>query len=209
MALITKCLVALFLLGGGFNFTQANANEAKTTKSAAKKGKKMSETVTVIMDTSMGGPIEIELYANKAPETVKNFLAYVDDNFYNGTIFHRVIDNFMIQGGGFTTDMKQKGTKDPIKNEADNGLTNDKYTVAMARTNVVDSATAQFFINVKDNDFLNHKSKTPNGYGYAVFGKVVAGTEIVDKIKAVKVKESQVSEAFPLETITIKSIKRK
>ncbi len=136
----------------------------------------------VIMSTSMGD-VKIELYPDKAPETVKNFLAYVNDKFYDGTIFHRVIPNFMIQGGGFTEDMQQKSVKPPIKNEADNGLTNDTGTLAMARTNVVDSATAQFFINVKDNDFLNY---TPQNFGYAVFGKVIEGMDVVRKIKKVK-----------------------
>ena len=145
----------------------------------------MDSKVVVVMDTSVGGPIEIELDAEKAPESVKNFLSYVDDKFYDGTIFHRVIDSFMIQGGGFTKDMSKKDTKAPIKNEATNGLKNDNYTLAMARTGIVDSATAQFFINVKDNGFLNHTSKTPRGWGYAVFGKVSNGMDVVNKIKEV------------------------
>jgi len=136
----------------------------------------------VKLATSMGD-IVLQLDAAKAPKTVENFLSYVRDKHYDGTIFHRVIDGFMIQGGGFTPDMQQKPTKAPIQNEAANGLKNDRYTIAMARTADPNSATAQFFINVKDNAMLNAPS--PDGHGYAVFGKVVSGTEVVDKIKAV------------------------
>src|SRR5574337_956238 len=136
----------------------------------------------VRLATSMGD-IVLQLDAAKAPKTVANFLSYVQDKHYDGTIFHRVIDGFMIQGGGFTADMVQKPTKAPIPLEASNGLKNDKYTIAMARTADPNSATAQFFINVKDNAMLNAPS--PDGHGYAVFGKVVSGTEVVDKIKAV------------------------
>ena len=131
------------------------------------------------------GTIRLELYPAKAPKTVENFLQYVRDGHYNGTIFHRVIDGFMIQGGGFSADMRQKPVQTPIKNEAANGLKNNNYTVAMARTGVRDSATSQFFINVKDNDFLNYSGESPQGWGYAVFGKVVEGKEVVDKIKKV------------------------
>src|SRR6185295_8647090 len=150
----------------------------------------------VLISTSMGD-IKVELNAEKAPETVKNFLAYVNDKFYDGTIYHRVIANFMIQGGGFDKDMKQKPTKAAIKNEAGNGLKNDTGTIAMARTNVVDSATAQFFINVKDNTFLNHKDDSNAGFGYAVFGKVVEGMDVVHKIENVKTKSGDV----PVETV--------
>ncbi|BCN38764.1 peptidyl-prolyl cis-trans isomerase [Alicycliphilus denitrificans] len=136
----------------------------------------------VKLATSMGD-IVLQLDAAKAPRTVENFLSYVRDKHYDGTIFHRVIDGFMIQGGGFTPDMQQKPTKAPVQNEAANGLKNDRYTIAMARTADPNSATAQFFINVKDNAMLNAPS--PDGHGYAVFGKVVSGTEVVDKIKAV------------------------
>jgi len=139
----------------------------------------------VNMETSLG-TIVIDLDDEKAPDTVRNFIAYVQGGFYNGTIFHRVIDDFMIQGGGFTSDMRQKEVNRPaIKNEADNNLKNEKYSIAMARTVDPHSASAQFFINVKDNDFLNHKNKTQSGWGYAVFGKVAEGADIVDKIKAV------------------------
>ena len=139
----------------------------------------------VDLETSKG-KIVLELYADKAPQTVKNFLAYVDAGHYNGTIFHRVIPDFMIQGGGFTANMKQKRTQPPIRNEADNGLRNQRGTIAMARTQDPHSASAQFFINTKDNDFLNHKSKTPQGWGYAVFGRVVEGMGVVDAISHVK-----------------------
>ncbi len=132
------------------------------------------------------GHIVLELDEVKAPETVKNFVDYVNEGHYNDTIFHRVIDGFMIQGGGFTKDMNQKATKSPIRNEAANGLKNKRGTIAMARTMVVDSATSQFFINLVDNDFLDFSSPTPQGYGYAVFGKVVEGMEVVDAIAKVK-----------------------
>ena len=132
------------------------------------------------------GDIDIELDFEKAPKTAANFLEYAKEGFYEGTIFHRVIPNFMIQGGGFTSDMEQKDTKDPIENEADNGLSNDIGTLAMARTMDPNSATAQFFINVKDNDFLNHSGKNMQGWGYCVFGKVVSGLDVVNKIKDVQ-----------------------
>ena len=132
------------------------------------------------------GVVTLELDAEKAPKSTENFLAYVGRGHYNGTIFHRVIDGFMIQGGGFEPGMKQKPTDDPIQNEANNGLKNANYTVAMARTSDPHSATAQFFINVTDNDFLNHKAPSMQGWGYAVFGKVVDGTDVVDRIKGVK-----------------------
>ena len=135
--------------------------------------------------TTNHGPIVIELDEAKAPISTKNFLAYLDDGHYDGTIFHRVIDGFMIQGGGFAPGMSQKPTGATVENEAHNGLKNNKYTVAMARTSDPHSASAQFFINVADNDFLNHKSPTPQGWGYAVFGKVVGGQEIVDRLKGV------------------------
>jgi peptidyl-prolyl cis-trans isomerase B (cyclophilin B) len=131
------------------------------------------------------GDIVVEVYPDKAPKTAENFLQYVRDKHYDGTIFHRVIDGFMIQGGGFAPGMSQKPTDAPIENEANNGLKNEKYSVAMARTSAPHSASAQFFINVADNAFLNHTAPTPQGWGYAVFGKVVGGTEIVDRIKGV------------------------
>lgn len=156
----------------------------------------------VVLTTNFGD-ISIELNAEKAPITVANFLQYVEDGFYDGMIFHRVISNFMIQGGGFDANMKQKATKEPIKNEADNGLSNDEYTIAMARTSVPDSATGQFFINVKNNDFLNHTSPTTSGWGYCVFGKVVAGMDVVDKIKAVKTTSKAGHADVPVEPVII------
>ncbi len=161
----------------------------------------------VVLDTSKG-KIVLELYPDKAPVTVKNFLAYVDARFYEGTIFHRVIPNFMIQGGGFTADMNQKPTNDPIQNEADNGLKNQRGTIAMARTNVPDSATSQFFINSVSNDFLNFKSKSAQGWGYAVFGKVVEGLDVVDAISAVKTGTSGRFRDVPAEPVVIKSARR-
>jgi cyclophilin family peptidyl-prolyl cis-trans isomerase len=157
----------------------------------------------VKLETSLG-VIKVELYPDKAPVTVKNFLAYVNEGHYDGLIFHRVIRGFMVQGGGFTKEMKERGSKyPPIKNEADNGLSNDRGTLAMARTSVVDSATAQFFINVVNNDSLNHRSKTPQGYGYAVFGKVVEGMDVVDKIRAVPTGKSGMFQDVPLQPVTI------
>ncbi len=149
------------------------------------------------------GDIVIELNAEKAPKSTENFLNYVRDGFYDGTVFHRVINNFMIQGGGFEAGMKQKKTNDPVENEANNGLRNDRYTVAMARTSDPHSATAQFFINVADNDFLNHTAPTSNGWGYAVFGKVVDGTEVVDKIKGVKTGSRGFHQDVPAEDVII------
>lgn len=156
----------------------------------------------VKLETSKGD-IVIELDEAKAPKTVANFLAYVKDGFYDGTIFHRVIDGFMIQGGGFKSDMGMKATKAPIENEADNGLKNDKYTLAMARTMDPNSATAQFFINVADNDFLNHTGKNPQGWGYAVFGKVTQGQDVVDKIKDVPTTTKGMHQDVPVEPVVI------
>jgi len=156
----------------------------------------------VKLETSMG-EIVLALDAEKAPVTAANFEQYVTDGHYDGTIFHRVIDGFMIQGGGLLEHMDQKPTRDPIANEADNGLTNDAYTVAMARTGDPDSATAQFFINVKKNDFLNHTGKTPQGWGYAVFGKVVKGHKVVNQMKAVATGNVGPHQDVPKEPITI------
>ena len=149
------------------------------------------------------GIITIELNAEKAPATVKSFLEYVNDGFYNGTIFHRVIDNFMVQGGGFEPGMKQKTVKAAIQNEAANGLKNDNYTVAMARTGDPHSATAQFFINVKNNDFLNYTAPNQQGYGYCVFGKVVEGMDVVDKMRKVKTGNRSGFQDVPLEDVVI------
>ena len=149
------------------------------------------------------GIITLELDAEKAPRTVSNFLEYVNSGFYANTVFHRVIDGFMIQGGGMEPGMKQKPTRSPVANEATNGLKNEKYTVAMARTSDPHSATAQFFINVADNDFLNHKSQSAQGWGYCVFGKVTSGTEVVDKIKGVKTGNRGMHQDVPLEDVVI------
>ncbi|MBG0775139.1 MAG: peptidyl-prolyl cis-trans isomerase [Desulfovibrionaceae bacterium] len=154
------------------------------------------------LETSMGD-IVLELNDEKAPKSAANFVQYVEEGHYDGTIFHRVIPGFMIQGGGMTEDMTEKGTNDPVKNEANNKLKNDKYTVAMARTMDPHSATAQFFINVADNDFLNFRAPTAQGWGYAVFGKVVEGTEVVDKIAAVKTTTKGFYEDCPEEAVTI------
>ena len=156
----------------------------------------------VRLETSMGD-IVLELDAEKAPKTVENFLQYVNAGHYDGTIFHRVIDGFMIQGGGMTEDMNEKATQEPVENEADNGLKNDAYTVAMARTMDPHSATAQFFINVKKNDFLNHTAKTAQGWGYAVFGKVVKGQGVVNKIKGVATGRKGMHDDVPTEPVTI------
>ncbi len=161
----------------------------------------------VIMKTSMGD-ITIELYPDKAPITVKNFFSYVDEKFYDGTIFHRVIKGFMIQGGGLTEDFKEKQSKRPIKNEAANGLKNKKGTIAMARTAIIDSATSQFFINHVDSSFLDHRDNTPEGFGYCVFGKVIKGLDVVDAIANVKTMSRRGQMDVPSETIAIISIRR-
>jgi peptidyl-prolyl cis-trans isomerase B (cyclophilin B) len=156
----------------------------------------------VILHTNFG-PITIELDTEKAPKTAANFIEYAKSGHYDGTIFHRVIDGFMVQGGGFAAGMQQKPTRAPVENEANNGLKNDKYTVAMARTSDPHSASAQFFINVSNNDFLNFKSPTPQGWGYCVFGKVTAGTDVVDKIKGVKTGTRGFHENVPAEDVVI------
>jgi peptidyl-prolyl cis-trans isomerase B (cyclophilin B) len=149
------------------------------------------------------GVISLELDAKRAPETVKNFLGYVESGFYSNTVFHRVIDGFMIQGGGFEPGMRQKPTKGPIKNEADNGLKNERYTIAMARTSDPHSASSQFFINVKDNAFLNHSAPSAEGWGYCVFGQVGGGQDVVDKIKAVRTGKRGFHGDVPLEDVVI------
>ena len=154
-------------------------------------------------ETATQGVITLELDAVNAPKSTENFLAYVNKGHYDGTIFHRVIKGFMIQGGGFTADMKQKPTDAPIENEAANGLKNDKYTIAMARTGDPHSATAQFFINVVDNAFLNHTSPTPQGWGYAVFGKVVKGEDVVDAIKKVRTTRKGFHDDVPFDAVVI------
>ena len=178
------------------------APAASSTPSTTEGTKSMSTNPRVKLHTNQGD-IVITLDAAKAPKTVENFLTYVKEGFYNGTVFHRVIDGFMVQGGGFEPGMKQKQTHAPIENEANNGLKNDKYTLAMARTSDPHSATAQFFINVSNNDFLNFTAPTPNGWGYAVFGSVTEGTDVVDKIKGVKTGNKGFHQNVPNEDVII------
>ena len=187
--------------GGGVEEVVEVAEEPAPVAEQAK------ETDMVIIKTTLGD-IKVKLAADKAPLTVANFLAYADAGHYNGTIFHRVIDGFMIQGGGFDASMSQKPTRAPIKNEAANGLQNKRGTLAMARTAVVDSATSQFFINVKDNGFLDFRAPNPQGFGYCVFGEVVEGMDVVDKIKSVKTGVQAGMSDVPVETIEIVSVTR-
>ncbi|BDC27883.1 Peptidyl-prolyl cis-trans isomerase cyp18 [Bordetella parapertussis] len=197
MLRLTACTIALAaLLPAGAGAQPANSTPTSKGTSS------MSTNPRVKLHTNQGDII-ITLNAEKAPKSVENFVAYTKDGFYDGTVFHRVIDGFMIQGGGFEPGMKQKPTKAPIENEANNGLKNDKYTLAMARTSDPHSATAQFFINVSDNDFLNFTAPTPNGWGYAVFGVVTEGTEVVDKIKNVKTGNRGFHQNVPAEDVII------
>ncbi len=162
----------------------------------------------VVIDTAQG-PITVELYADKAPKTVENFLQYVDNGHYDGTIFHRVISKFMIQGGGMDEKMREKSTGQPVDNEADNGLSNERGTIAMARTSDPHSATTQFFINTVDtNSFLDHSSKTTRGWGYCVFGKVTSGMDAVDAIRGVATARRGMHDDVPVEPVIITSIKR-
>ena len=167
----------------------------------------MAENPIVLLETT-SGDILIELYPDKAPETVKNFLQYVDDGVYNNTIFHRVIPGFMIQGGGMGARMDEKETREPIKNEADNGVRNERGTIAMARTMEPHSASAQFFINLADNDFLNFSEPTVNGWGYCVFGRVTDGLDVVDKIAKVKTKSAGIHENVPVDLVMITGASR-
>lgn len=159
----------------------------------------------ILMTTTLG-PMTLELDADIAPKTVENFLSYVSNGFYDGTIFHRVINNFMVQGGGFTADMEQKATQAPIDNEANNGLKNARGTIAMARTQDPHSATAQFFINVQDNNFLNHTGENMQGWGYTVFGKVTDGEDVLDKIRCVQTGSQGGHQDVPVEPIIIESV---
>ena len=195
---LAACGVALAIVPAAASAQTATPSTPSTTEG----NKPMSTSPRVKLQTNQGD-IVITLDAEKAPKTVENFLGYVKSGFYDGTIFHRVIDGFMVQGGGFEAGLKQKPTQAPIENEANNGLKNDKYTVAMARTSDPHSATAQFFINVANNDFLNFTAPTPNGWGYAVFGKVTEGTEVVDKIKGVKTGNSGFHQNVPTEDVVI------
>jgi cyclophilin family peptidyl-prolyl cis-trans isomerase len=167
-----------------------------------------AEGKPLVMLATSKGEIRIELDPEKAPVTVENFLAYVDEGFFDGTVFHRVIPGFMVQGGGFTPEMEQKKTRSPIKNEANNGLRNERGTLAMARTQIVDSATAQFFINLADNEFLDHKGTDPRSYGYAVFGRVVSGMEVVDQIAEVATGTRGGHRDVPIESVVIQKATR-
>jgi cyclophilin family peptidyl-prolyl cis-trans isomerase len=191
-----------FLACSAFAFALPLAAAAAQPQARCASLLKGNAPMKVKLTTSMG-PIVIQLDKEKAPVTTENFAKYVDSGHYDGTIFHRVIDGFMIQGGGFDKDMRQKPTQAPIKNEAANGLKNDKYTLAMARTGDPNSATAQFFINVKDNDFLNYSSPTPQGWGYAVFGKVVEGQATVDQIAKVATGNRGMHQNVPNEPVVI------
>jgi peptidyl-prolyl cis-trans isomerase B (cyclophilin B) len=199
-----KGILAVLLLSSGF--VQADVTQGVVPLQAP--APKELKNVQIIIDTSLGA-ITAELDSAKAPGTVSNMLSYIDAKFYDATIFHRVIDGFMIQGGGFTRDMIQKKNQAPIKNEADNGLRNTRGTLAMARTMIVDSATSQFFINLIDNNFLDFKSKTDAGWGYCVFGKVVEGMDVVDKIAKVRTDLSGRLQNVPVEPVVINSIRRK
>lgn len=198
VVLFVIMMIPAVLMTAGCKENKEVHGEPQNKESEAKGGNPV-----VIMSTSKGD-IKIELFKDKAPITVENFLAYVNDGFYNGTVFHRVIPNFMIQGGGFTPDFTQKPTKPPIKNEAKNGLKNERGTLAMARTQVVDSATSQFFINLVDNSFLDNGVRD---YGYAVFGKVIDGMDVVDKIAAVQTGNKGMYGDVPREDVVIESVK--
>jgi len=195
------CFFVILLLLTIFTGCNNSGNESKTGVSENKTPSK-GENPVVNISTNYGD-IKVQLNADKAPITVENFISYVKDGFYDNTIFHRVIPGFMIQGGGFTEQMQQKETKAPIKNEADNGLKNEKGTIAMARTSEVNSATSQFFINLADNDFLNHGSRD---FGYAVFGKVIIGMDVVENIGSVKTVTKGYMQNVPQEPVVIKSI---
>jgi peptidyl-prolyl cis-trans isomerase B (cyclophilin B) len=204
-------LAGLIILGGATLIFLQNHIQAKEENHLAETTPQVNlpagKNPRVELETSRGD-ITLELYPDKAPLTVNNFLAYVESGFYDGTIFHRVIPGFMIQGGGMIPGMNEKTTRSPIKNEAANGLANARGTIAMARTQVIDSATAQFFINVAANDFLNHRDNSMQGFGYCVFGKVVEGMEVADQIVAVSTKTSGYYENVPVEDVLIVKAKR-
>lgn len=199
--MMLRCLLVA-LTGLVLQAGMASAEEGAPDVSSTPTPAPSESTPMVTLKTTLGD-ITLELYADKAPDTVANFLQYVADGHYNGTIFHRVIDGFMIQGGGFTKEMQQKPTRAPVKNEAANGLKNERGTIAMARTGDPHSASAQFFINVINNDFLNFRSPDRNGYGYCVFGKVVSGMDVVDKIKGVRTTTRGFHENVPVEPVVI------
>lgn len=202
-------VLPVFLLASGLIGGQASAAEPAKTETSTDKdaAPAAAGNPVIVIDTSLG-TIKAELWADKAPQTVKNFLAYTDEKSYDGTIFHRVISGFMIQGGGFTAAMKQKATHSPIKNEAKPELRNKRGTLAMARTAVVDSATSQFFINLVDNSSLNQRDRTPRGFGYCAFGKVIDGLDVVDKIGKVGTGTKGGYSDVPVEPVVIKSVRR-
>ena len=200
---MTKQLVLMAMVWAVVQTGAARAQESEPPAPAAAETTTTPETLPMVTLKTTHGDITLELYADKAPDTVANFLKYVADGHYNGTIFHRVMDGFMIQGGGFTKEMQQKSTRAPVKNEAANGLKNERGTIAMARTSDPHSASAQFFINVVDNGFLNFSAPNPRGYGYCVFGKVVSGMDVVDKIKGVRTGNRAGHENVPVEPVEI------
>ena len=204
-------ILTLFLSIGVCSLNAASSSDNSTTNNDKVNSMQASDSSTkqanpvVEIQTNMGN-IEVELNSDKAPNSVKNFLQYVNSNFYDGTIFHRVIKGFMVQGGGFTKDMNQKKTLSPIAIESNNGLKNERGTIAMARTSDPNSATSQFFINTKDNSFLNYSAPTPQGYGYAVFGKVIKGMDVVDKIENVKTSSQNYMGDVPVTQVIIEKV---
>ena len=205
-ALAFGLLIFVAVSAHGSDQTTANGVDSATAGDSAQEATRGGKPVVTLKTTL--GDIQIELDSENAPISVENFLSYLDKGFYDGTIFHRVIPGFMVQGGGFTSDMDKKDTDPQIKNEATNGLKNERGTLAMARTSVVDSATAQFFINLVDNDFLNHTSTDTRGYGYAVFARVISGMDVVDKIGGVPTGTKGGHQNVPNQAVTLESAKR-
>jgi len=205
--LLSVCRLAIAVGGGEGAADPADNTDVVKEVVLSDEESKGTENTMIKIKTNMGD-MTVELFDNDAPLTVANFLSYLDDGHYDGTIFHRVIGNFMIQGGGFDKQFKQKATKAPVKNEADNGLKNDRGTLAMARTGVIDSATCQFFINVNDNASLNHTANNQRGFGYCVFGKVVEGMDVVDAIKGVPTGFKNGHRDVPQDTVEIIEISR-
>lgn len=206
MRILSLTIIAALLLVTLIGVSRiSGTGDAKAPASPAPTTQRGEQRVIVEMQTSKGS-IVLELYPDKAPETVANFLRYAKEGFYDGTIFHRVIEGFMIQGGGFEPGMHQKDTHEPIRNEADNGLANEAGTIAMARTPDPHSATAQFFINLKDNNFLNYSSPSPQGWGYAVFGRVIDGMEVVESIGRVETGSAGMHQDVPVEDVVIEKV---
>ncbi len=201
-AIIFVLLLSMSILTSCIKKTDSDQNQISNDSANKDDKMKKSNNPIVVFETSKGN-FEVELYADKAPISVANFISYVNSSFYDGLIFHRVIGNFMVQGGGFDKDLNQKKTLAPIKNEAKNGLSNDRYTIAMARTPIIDSATSQFFINVVDNKGLNYRGESMQEYGYAVFGKVVSGFDVIDSIKVVKTHSVGPYDDVPVEPVAI------